>query len=175
VEGDRGSSRARAVAGSIGFLVIAPGVAAGIIPWLITDWDANEWWLPLRVLGVVIAAAGLAGLLDAFARFAFEGYGTPAPVAPTERLIVTGPYRYVRNPMYVAVTSLIVGQGLYFGYAVLFAYAAAFVAVTAAFVRAYEEPVLSRTYGAEYERYRSEVPGWRPRLTPWSPSDGDER
>jgi protein-S-isoprenylcysteine O-methyltransferase Ste14 len=147
---------------------------AGFIPWLVTDWDANEWWLPLRVLGVAIAAGGLAVLLESFARFALEGLGTPAPPAPTERLIVTGAYRYVRNPMYVAVSSLIVGQGLFFGCPVLFAYAAAFAAVTTSFVRIYEEPTLLRTYGAQYERYRREVPGWRPRLTPWSPPDPDE-
>lgn len=148
---------------------------AGLIPWLLTGWDANEWWLPLRVLGVAIGLGGLAVLLESFARFALEGLGTPAPPAPTEKLVVTGPYRYVRNPMYVAVTALIFGQGLYFGCAALFAYAAAFVAVTASFVRIYEEPTLLDTYGAEYERYRSDVPGWWPRLTPWSPRDPDER
>jgi protein-S-isoprenylcysteine O-methyltransferase Ste14 len=174
-DGELGASRARAIAGSIGFLVVAPGVMAGVIPWLITGWDANGWWLPLRMMGVAIAAGGVAVLIDSFARFALEGLGTPAPPAPTDRLIVTGPYRFVRNPMYVAVTSLIVGQGLLFGSPALFAYAAAFAGITAAFVHAYEEPTLLRAYGAEYETYRGQVPGWWPRLTAWSPTDRDER
>ena len=125
---------------------------AGLIPWLLTGWSAAHWWWPLRVLGGVVVAAGLAVLLEAFARFVIEGVGTPAPVAPTQRLVVGGTYRYVRNPMYLAVTALIVGQGLLLGRPVLFAYAAAFWAVVAAFVHGYEEPTLARRFGAEYDR-----------------------
>ena len=96
-----------------------------------------------------------------------EGVGTPAPVAPTERLVVGGLYRHVRNPMYVAVTSVIIGQALLLGQPVLLAWAALFVAVTASFVHFYEEPVLQRRFGAEYDRYRRAVPGWWPRLRGW--------
>jgi protein-S-isoprenylcysteine O-methyltransferase Ste14 len=149
------------------FLLAAPAVMAGLIPWLLTDWSAVPWWLPLRVLGVLIAAAGLVVLLPAFGRFAFEGLGTPAPVAPTERLVVGGAYRYVRNPMYLAVIALIVGQGLLLGRPVLFAYAGAFWAVVAAFVHGYEERTLTRRFGDEYEHYRRAVPAWVPRRTPW--------
>jgi Phospholipid methyltransferase len=80
---------------------------------------------------------------------------------------VGGLYRHVRNPMYLAVAATIVGQALLLGSLALLAYAAAFVAVTAAFVRLYEEPTLARRFGVEYEAYRSAVPGWRPRLRPW--------
>jgi protein-S-isoprenylcysteine O-methyltransferase Ste14 len=121
------------------------------------------------VLGGVLIAAGLAVLLEAFARFALEGIGTPAPVAPTERLVVGGAYRYVRNPMYVAVAALIVGQALLLGQPALFAYAAVFAAAVAAFVYGYEEPTLSARYGPEYDAYRAAVPAWRPRLRPWDP------
>jgi protein-S-isoprenylcysteine O-methyltransferase Ste14 len=100
-----------------------------------------------------------------------EGRGTPAPVAPTERLVVGGLYRYVRNPMYVAVGATIVGQALLLGRPWLLAYAAAFWLVVATFVRVYEEPTLIRRFGREYDAYRSAVPGWWPRRRPWSPPD----
>jgi protein-S-isoprenylcysteine O-methyltransferase Ste14 len=106
-------------------------------------------------------------LVSAFVRFARDGLGTPAPVAPTERLVVTGAYRYVRNPMYVAVLSAIVGQGLLLGQTVLLGYAALVALLVVSFVRLYEEPVLRRQFGEEYEAYRRAVPGWLPRLHPW--------
>ena len=108
-------------------------------------------------------------LLPAFLRFVVEGLGTPAPVAPTERLVVGGAYRHVRNPMYVAVGALIVGQGLLLGQAILLLYAVIFAATVAAFVQGYEEPTLARRFGEQYEAYRREVPRWRPRLRPWTP------
>jgi protein-S-isoprenylcysteine O-methyltransferase Ste14 len=161
--------RARAAAGSLAFLVVAPGVAAGLVPWLLTGWEAHDWWPPVRVLGGVLVVAGLAVVLDAFARFAVEGIGTPAPVAPPERLVVGGAYRYVRNPMYLAVGALIVGQALLLGRPVLLLYAAAFALAVVAFVRGYEEPALARRFGAQYEAYRRAVPGWLPRRSPWAP------
>ena len=102
-------------------------------------------------------------------RFVVEGIGTPAPIAPTERLVVGGAYRYVRNPMYLAVAALILGQALLLGQAELLLYAAAFCAVVTLFVHGYEEPVLSRRFGAQYEAYRHAVPAWLPRRTPWEP------
>jgi protein-S-isoprenylcysteine O-methyltransferase Ste14 len=164
-------SRARPLIGTFVFLVVAPGVAAGLVPWLITDWEAHAWWAPVRVIGWAMIAAGLTVLLEAFARFAIEGIGTPAPVAPTQRLVVGGAYRYVRNPMYIAVTALIVGQALALGQPALLAYALAFAVAVAAFVYGYEQPTLARTFGAEYEAYRRAVPAWWPRLTAWTPGD----
>jgi protein-S-isoprenylcysteine O-methyltransferase Ste14 len=161
--------RARAAAGSLAFLVVAPGVAAGLVPYLLTGWSADGWWPPARVFGGVLIVAGLAVLLHAFGRFVVEGIGTPAPVAPPERLVVGGAYRYVRNPMYLAVSALIVGQALLLGRPVLLLYAAAFGAAVLAFVRGYEEPALARRFGAQYEAYRRAVPAWLPRRTPWQP------
>jgi protein-S-isoprenylcysteine O-methyltransferase Ste14 len=166
--------RARAVAGSFAFLLIAPGVVAGLVPWLLTGWQTHAWWPPLRVLGAILVAVGLAVLLEAFVRFALEGVGTPAPVAPTERLVVGGAYRYVRNPMYLAVAAAIVGQALLLGQPSLFAYAAAFGIVVAAFVHGYEEPVLAQRFGPRYEEYRAAVPAWWPRLTPWEPGSRND-
>jgi protein-S-isoprenylcysteine O-methyltransferase Ste14 len=166
--------KAVAAAGSAVFFVLAPGVMGGLVPWGLTGWDAKDTWAPLVVLGAVLVAAGLVVLIQAFVRFVVEGVGTPAPVAPTEHLVVGGLYRYVRNPMYVAVTAIIVGQALVLGRPALLLYAAAFVAVTATFVRLYEEPTLRQRYGAEYEAYRRAVPGWWPRLSPWRPGARDE-
>ena len=168
--------------GTAFFLVIAPGTTAVLIPWLLTGWNGRIPPLnpALRLAGFVLTIGGAAVLISAFIRFVAEGNGTPAPVAPTERLVVGGHYRHVRNPMYLAVTAVIVGQGLVLGRSVLFLYAAVFLLTTAAFVRVYEEPTLRDRYGAEYEEYRHSVPGWWPRLRPWStnesgPSRPDER
>jgi protein-S-isoprenylcysteine O-methyltransferase Ste14 len=155
----------RAAAGSALFFALAPGVVAGLVPWLLTGWErGGDWWLPLRVAGVVLLVAGAGVLVHAFARFVVEGLGTPAPVAPTERLVVGGLYRYVRNPMYLAVGATILGQALLLGRAVLLVWLAAFAVAVYAFVRLYEEPTLRRTFGSEYEEYLRSVPGWWPRL-----------
>jgi protein-S-isoprenylcysteine O-methyltransferase Ste14 len=159
--------RVRAALGSALFGLVAPGVVAGLIPWSITDWSMEPTSPVLRGAGAVLIAVGLGFLLHAFARFVIEGIGTPAPVAPTERLVVGGVYRYVRNPMYLAVGATIVGQALLFGQPALLAYAAAFGAVVFCFVRLYEEPTLIEQFGASYEAYRRAVPGWLPRLHPW--------
>lgn len=162
--------RVRAAAGSIVFLILVPGVVAGLVPWLLTGWDAHDpaWaYAPVRGLGVLLVALGAAALLHAFARFVLEGLGTPAPVAPTETLVVGGLYRYVRNPMYLAVGAVIVGQALLLGRPVLLAYAALFAGAVSAFVHLYEEPTLTRRFGERYERYREAVPAWLPRTRPW--------
>jgi protein-S-isoprenylcysteine O-methyltransferase Ste14 len=154
----------RAALGSAVFLVVAPGVIAGLVPWLLTGWDAaGDVPAPLVAGGAVLVAAGAGVLLHAFARFVIEGLGTPAPVAPPERLVIGGLYRYVRNPMYLAVAATIVGQALILGRPGLLLYAAAFGAAVWAFVRFYEEPALTRRFGADYDAYRRVVPGWWPK------------
>jgi protein-S-isoprenylcysteine O-methyltransferase Ste14 len=144
---------------------------AGLVPWWITRWRFDSPvspWLSMRWVGGFLLLASAAFLVHAFARFVVDGLGTPAPVAPTERLVVSGVYRHVRNPMYLAVTGAIVGQALLFGQLWLLAYAAAFLAVTAAFVNWYEEPTLARQFPQDYPAYRAAVPGWWPRLRPWA-------
>jgi protein-S-isoprenylcysteine O-methyltransferase Ste14 len=160
------SRRARASLGTFLFLVVAPGTVAGLGPWLLTGWDLDAplpGWIAFRVVGVALIVLGSAVVLESFARFALEGFGTPAPVAPTEHLVVGGLYKYVRNPIYVALISAIVGQSLLLGQLWLLLYAAAVLAAFVTFVRLYEEPTLSRQFGAEYEAYRRLVPGWWPR------------
>jgi protein-S-isoprenylcysteine O-methyltransferase Ste14 len=156
--------RARAAAGSLVFLLLAPGVVAGLVPWLLTGWDSADPPLALELLGGLLVAAGATVLLHAFARFAIEGIGTPAPVAPTEHLVIHGAYRYVRNPMYLAVAATIIGQAILLGRPALLLYALAFMATVTAFVHLYEEPVLRERFGAEYDEYRRTVPAWWPRL-----------
>ncbi len=167
----RGGRNARAALGSSVFFVLAPGVVAGLIPWWITRWRAGDQYpWPIRVIGVVLLITGAVVVVSAFARFVSEGSGTPAPVAPTRRLVIGGLYRHVRNPMYVAVLATIVGQAFALGRPSLLAHGAVVAIAFAAFVRFYEEPTLFRTFGEEYEEYRRAVPGWWPRLRSWTPS-----
>lgn len=152
---------------SVVFFALAPGLVAGFMPWYLTNgWTRNEGrdgWL-LAVLGVALVVAGVAVLVHAFVRFVIEGLGTPAPVAPTERLVVGGLNRYVRNPMYLAVVATILGQALLLARPILLAYAAIAFATMAAFTLLYEEPVLARQFGAEYTEYCKRVPRWLPRI-----------
>ena len=158
------SDRIKAIVGSIVFLFVAPGIVAGVIPWGISGYRSEPALLgfePIRWLGCLL-------LIETFSRFALQGLGTPAPIAPTKTLVVTGSYRFVRNPMYVAVVSLILGQAVLLGSVGTLIWGVVVWLTVHAFVLAYEEPTLSRTYGEQYDRYRANVRRWIPRLTPWS-------
>ncbi|MEQ1737764.1 MAG: isoprenylcysteine carboxylmethyltransferase family protein [Rhodoglobus sp.] len=162
--------RVRAWVGTIVFLFFAPGIVAGLIPGLIhgyrmPDWDG--WFVPVAIVAGLLILGGVAVLLNAFVRFARAG-GTPAPPVPTAHLVVVGPYRFVRNPMYVAVMAIILGQALLFASWATLIYLALAVTSVALFVRFYEEPTLERTYGDEYRTYRTNVRGWIPRLRSWN-------
>jgi protein-S-isoprenylcysteine O-methyltransferase Ste14 len=153
--------------GSAIFLVVAPGTIAVYLPWAICRWRFLPplfGFLPFRVIGALMITAGLPVLLDSFVRFAITGMGTPAPVAPPQHLVVTGLYRHVRNPMYVAVSLLIFGQGLLFGNARLVEFGVVVWLGFFAFVVFYEEPALRRKFGKEYEEFCARVPRWIPRL-----------
>ena len=165
------AAAARAWAGTVVFLVVAPGVVAGLVPWLITGWrEPAAWGAPVAIwaASALLILPGVWLLLDAFVRFA-RASGTPAPIAPTQHLVVVGPYRFVRNPMYLAVVAIILGQAVLFGNGWVVVWAVAVAAAVALFVYGYEQPTLERTYGDEYARYRANVPAWIPRLRPWSP------
>lgn len=169
----RHDSIATAAVGSVVFFVVAPCVVAGLVPWLMTGWEAGPS-LPVwaRIAGGVVAVIGAVVLVHTFFRFVIEGIGTPAPVAPTKTLVVGGLYRHVRNPMYLAVVATIVGQGLLLSRPVLFWYGLVVGLAMAGFVKLYEEPKLQDKFGSEYEEYRRSVPGWLPRPRPWSPEGG---
>src|SRR5579859_736742 len=110
--------RASAIFGSAIFLAVAPGTLAVYLPWAYSHWRFGPpllGFFPFRILGALMIVAGLPVLLDSFARFAIQGLGTPAPIAPPRNLVIGGLYRYVGNPMYIAVASLVFGQGLLLG------------------------------------------------------------
>jgi protein-S-isoprenylcysteine O-methyltransferase Ste14 len=163
--------RPAAAIGSAIWFVVAPVLVAGVVPWWLTGWEVGRTWLSLQVLGALLVTAGTAVLLDAFTRFVREGKGTPAPVAPPTRLVVGGLYRFVRNPMYVAVVLVIIGQALMLGRLGLWLYAGATWLVTVAFVRWIEEPMLRTRFGWDYEIYRRAVPAWVPRRRGWRPGE----
>jgi protein-S-isoprenylcysteine O-methyltransferase Ste14 len=148
-----------AALGSAAFFVVAPGTVVGLIPWLITRWEitgSTPVSRVVQILGVLLIVIGLVPVVHAFTQFAKAG-GTPMPIAPTERLVVTG------------LIVVILGQALLFGSVWLLLYAALAWIITASFVRLYEEPTLLRQYGSQYEEYRRNVHAWLPRWHPWSP------
>ena len=163
------TSPAGAWIGTVGFLFLAPGTVAGLIPWLISGWRWFDWggagWVLMPAAWIAISL-GIAFLLHSFALFAMHR-GTPAPPLPTGTLVVTGAYRFVRNPMYLSLLAIILGQALLFGSWPLLLYAGIVLAAVMGFVKVYEEPTLTGTYGRQYLEYRRNVPGWWPRRTPW--------
>lgn len=162
--------RRPAVATILFVLFVGPGPVIGVVPWLLSGWRLEApllGWAGFRWIGAALFLSGMPVLGGALVRFVREGRGTPAPFWPTERLVVTGLYRHVRNPMYLGVVAMILGQGLFFGSRAILLYAACAAVAFHFFVRLHEEPSLRRRFGAEYEAYCREVPRWRPRLTPW--------
>ena len=137
-------------------------------PWLGFQGDgaAIETW---RWLGVIPGSLGFALAIRCIWDFGWTGRGTPAPVAPPQRLVVTGFYRYVRNPMYVGFFAGWLGLWIMFGRANTgsITVAVVFVLCVELFVRAYEEPILRKMFGVGYEEYCRNVPRWWPRLRPW--------
>src|SRR5262245_61410046 len=163
-------SKTTAVLGSALFFVVAPAMLAGVIPWLMTHWEFRPPFLATeatRLAGLAFIIAGVPGLLDSFGRFALQGLGTPAPIAPPQNLVVTGLYRYVRNPMYVSFVAVTLGQALLFGDQRLLVYGGVVWLAFHAFVLAHGEPALAESFGAQSEAFRANVPRWIPRLTPW--------
>lgn len=161
-------NRAAAAAGSFVFLLVAPGTLAGYIPWAMTQWRLPPGAAPaLQAAGVALILGGLWLLIECFVRFALQGRGTPAPIAPPDRLVVTGPYRRVRNPMYVAVSALNVGQAALFADARVLVYAGVVWIAFHLFVLAYEEPTLRAAFPQDYAAYFAAVPRWIPRIKPW--------
>jgi protein-S-isoprenylcysteine O-methyltransferase Ste14 len=167
--------RSSAAMVSAAFFVVAPGTVVGVVPWSITHWELRQLmlgWTIARVIGILLICLGLVPLVHAFVRFV-QAAGTPMPLAPPRRLVITGFNRYVRNPMYIGLLIILVGQALLFGNASLLAYAAVVWLVSAMFVRWYEEPALTRKFGREYERYQNAVPAWWPQRRPWIPNEPD--
>lgn len=167
-------TKSRAVLGTILFFLVAPGVVAFLIPGLITGWrpgPATEAHPVLIPLGLTVTALGLLALIGCFGRFALQGEGTPAPFAPTRRLVVEGLYRHVRNPMYLAVLAIVLGQALAMASLAALAYGVVVAVATVLFVRLYEEPTLRAAFPREWAEYAAAVPAWLPRRRAWNPGD----
>ena len=164
-------SRSAAAVGSVAFFFVAPATLAGWVPWWLTHWSPGPPLLGVtafRPVGTVVLVCGTAIVIECFCRFALKGIGTPAPVAPPQHLVVSGLYRFVRNPIYLGVLAAVLGQALLLGSAVLLQYAAIVWGAFFFFVVVYEEPALGAQFGEEYARYRRNVPRWVPRSTPWA-------
>jgi protein-S-isoprenylcysteine O-methyltransferase Ste14 len=145
------------------FLVVVPGTVLVLIPWWLTGWRVEAGLLHNPLIGIPLIGAGGLVILDSFRRFALEGLGTPAPIKPPSILVTSGFYRYVRNPMYVAVLAVLAGQTLLFGSAQLLAFTALAGLFCHLFVRFYEEPTLRRLFCADYDQYCAKVDRWLPR------------
>jgi len=115
-----------------------------------------------QVVGMFLAATGAVLAVSCILTFALVGRGTPAPFDPPRRLVVRGPYRFVRNPMYIGAALAMTGAALYYQSVALLGYVAVFLLVSYLFVVAYEEPTLRRTFGKDYEAYCAKVGRWWP-------------
>jgi protein-S-isoprenylcysteine O-methyltransferase Ste14 len=151
---------------TLAFAVLVPGTVTVVIPFnlLSSGMGADRLhFFPLQLVGALVVLLGAPGGAWCFWLFVFEGKGTPAPIDPPKNLVVTGPYRFVRNPMYVAVTTMLIGEAVFFGSGVLLVYAGLCFAGFNLFVRFYEEPALRRKFGQAYEEHCRTVPRWIPK------------
>ena len=143
----------------------------GLLPWWISGWHISTPIAPWRYVGLLMIVVGVVPLADSIRRFVREGHGTPEPLHPTDTLVVSGLYRYVRNPMYLGVLLMIFGQAVFFASKSVAIYGTIAALIMHIFVLSYEEPTLRRRYGNEYVNFCRRVPRWIPRLTPDSETD----
>lgn len=147
------------------FTLFVPGTVAGWLPYRLHGDSPPTVNLALRLIAILLIAIGTAIYLHtAFWGFAVRGRGTPAPIAPTKKLVVEGLHRYVRNPMYIGVATIVLGQAVLFQSWHIVEYLAIVLVIVQFFVLFYEEPTLARQFGAEYEEYKNRVPRWIPRF-----------
>jgi protein-S-isoprenylcysteine O-methyltransferase Ste14 len=145
------------------FTIVMPGMVGGVIPWLLAQGSGMPPLLSVWMLGLIPIALGVALYLWCAGAFTFIGKGTPAPIDAPTVLVVQGPYRWMRNPMYIAVLAVILGQALVFRSWVLVGYALLFCMVVHVFVVGFEEPSLGAQFGESYAAYLRTVPRWLPR------------
>jgi len=145
------------------FTIIAPGTVTVLLPYLmlssrrIAETPSRE---ALRFLGFAPLLIGLSIYLWCAYDFAAKGRGTPAPIDPPKQLVRSGLYHFTRNPMYVGIILILLGEAIFFASTALFFYAAAVFIGFNGFILFYEEPALRRLFGESYERYCAEVPRW---------------
>ena len=150
---------------SITYATLFVGLALIYLPAHLLSWSgivrpaAFEWE---QIAGMVIGAAGALVALWCVLTFVFVGRGTPAPFDPPRRLVIQGPYRFVRNPMYIGADLALIGAALFYESIFLLGYAGLFILLAHIFVVLYEEPTLRRKFGKEYETYCLRVRRWWP-------------
>jgi protein-S-isoprenylcysteine O-methyltransferase Ste14 len=163
------TSLRRSVVVSVLFTLFGgPAMVLVFMPWLITRFRLQLHPKPAQTMAaVLLIVIGLMPLFESIIRFVVKGRGSLMPAVPTERLVVSGLYRYVRNPMYIGVITTLAGEALLFRSRHLLEYALIIWSVMHLFVCLYEEPSLTRTWRDSYLSYKNSVPRWFPRLTPW--------
>ncbi|NSL88802.1 isoprenylcysteine carboxylmethyltransferase family protein [Chitinophaga sp. Mgbs1] len=146
------------------FTMLQPGMVAGVIPWLLAKQHFRHAFASFggfrQYAGAVIWLTGLAILLHCITRFALDGMGTLSPADPTRKLVISGLYRYSRNPMYVGVMLLLTGEALFCNAAILWQYSMLLLIIFHLFIIFYEEPRLRRDFGETYVRYSQQVRRW---------------
>lgn len=147
-------------------ILLLPGIVTVCVPALIV-WQTGADVGLLAVIGIPLLAIGLVLLASTIKLFGSVGRGTLAPWDPTARLVVRGPYRYVRNPMISGVLFVLLGEAALLGSPPLLLWFAVVFAVNAVYIPLVEEPGLSRRFGDDYARYKAHVPRWVPRIRPW--------
>jgi protein-S-isoprenylcysteine O-methyltransferase Ste14 len=151
-------------------ILLLPVTVTVVVPTLLLDdppRGASPWG---KAAGALVGVLGLLLVGGTIRQFATRGHGTLAPWDPPEKLVISGVYRRVRNPMITGVVLLLCAESLFFGSLVLAGWMAAVFALNALYIPLVEEPDLVRRFGAPYESYRAHVPRWIPRLTPWDPA-----
>ena len=160
------------VVGSVLFTFFGgPAIILALVPYYITHFrvPANEARTQIAA-AILLILIGLIPLLESIIRFVVVGHGSLVPIAPPEHLVVSGLYRFVRNPMYVGVLTVITGEALVLMKRGMFIHLCVVWLLIQLFIVFYEEPKLARTFPSEYPRYRSHVHRWLPRITPWNDS-----
>jgi protein-S-isoprenylcysteine O-methyltransferase Ste14 len=160
---------------SLLWTVLMPGMVAGYIPWRYLGLRTASFapGNPRQLLGLASVILGVALLAECIWQFARRGRGTLSPVDPPRHLVVEGLYKYVRNPMYLAVSLIVLGEALIAASWTVFFYWVCFFIAASVFVVGYEEPWLRRQFGESYEHYTRHVRRWIPRLAPYRAADQD--
>lgn len=148
-------------------ILILPFTVVVIVPAVLLRRELRPLATPVQAFGLVVVALGLMLVIYTISSFARRGRGTLAPWDPPRRLVISGVYRHVRNPMISGVLLILAGESLVFRSAAVAAWATVAFLINALYIPLVEEPGLARRFGADYEAYRHHVPRWIPRLSPW--------
>lgn len=148
-------------------VLVLPVTVTVVIPAVLMGAGTAETAAPVRVIAILLAGTGVALAVGTIRRFVTRGRGTLAPWDPPRKLVVSGVYRYVRNPMISGILLILIGESLWFASWRIAMWAVVFFGINAVYIPLVEEKALHRRFGAEYDAYRQNVPRWIPRRSPW--------